>query len=434
MIPQSVKDVRVCVVGLGYVGLPVAVEFGNTEVPTFGFDINEKKISELKEDYDAMGEISTEALKATEVEYSADPAIMKKANFLIVAVPTPIDQAKKPDIRLVKLASKTIGENLAKGSVVVFESTVYPGLTEEICIPIIEKASGLKCGEEWKIGYSPERINPGDKEHTIDKIIKVVSGMDEESLDLISEVYEVICKAGVHRAANIKTAEAAKVIENVQRDLNIALVNELSLIFERVGIKTQDVLAAAGTKWNFHKYHPGLVGGHCIGVDPYYLTYRAQELGYHPQIILAGRRINDYMPEHVAELMIRGLAQAGKPIKDSRVLVLGLTFKEDVPDMRNSKIKGTIKKLQTYGVKVFGHDPLLSEDEVESFGVEYVASLDEARDMDGIVLSAIHKPFRAMELKDFSPYYNGTGVFIDVKSHFSEGAQDEASDVIYNSL
>ena len=354
----------------------------------------------LQTGHDPNGEVADDEMAAAKVEYTCDPSVLERANFIIVTVPTPITEAKMPDLTMVKEASETVGKHIRPGSVVVYESTVYPGVTEDICVPIIERESGLICGKDWKIGYSPERVNPGDSEHTLDKIVKVVSGMDAETLELVAGVYGEICKAGVHKGPNIKTAEGAKVIENIQRDLNIALMNELSLIFHRLNINIKDVIDAAGTKWNFHKYQPGLVGGHCIGVDPYYLTYRAQELGYSPEVILAGRRINDRMAEYVADLMIQGLVEAGKVVQGSRVLIMGLTFKEDIRDIRNSKIADAIKKLQSYGVKVLGHDPNLEESEVAKFGVEYVSNLKSASKVDGIILAVVHKQFRELRPED----------------------------------
>ncbi len=413
------QETKICVIGLGYVGLPLAVEFAKKGILTYGFDIKEKRVDELKAGHDSSDEVSDADLAGAKIEYSADAAIIKKANFLIVAVPTPVDQVKKPDLSLVESASRIVGENIQKGCLVVYESTVYPGVTEDICRPIIEKFSGLKCGVDWKIGYSPERMNPGDKEHSVDKIIKVVSGMDEESLEKIAQVYGIVCKAGVFKAANIKTAEAAKVIENIQRDLNIALVNELSLIFHRLGINTQEVLEAASTKWNFHKYQPGYPGGHCISVDPYYLTYRAEELGYHPEIILAGRRINDYMAQYTAELMIKGLAQAGKKIKGAKVLILGLTFKENVKDTRNSKVKDIIKKLQEYGCDVYGYDLLAEQEEAESkFRVKFLDNLRQVECLDGVILAVLHNEFKTITLERLKEMMPNNPVLVDVKSFY----------------
>lgn len=434
------KTSKIAVMGLGYVGLPLAVEFGKSSMaPIIGFDIDESKIQELKSSIDRNKELDSAELRQARIEYTSDPAKLQQADFIIIAIPTPITDASIPDLSYITSASTLVGKNLSKGTIVVFESTVYPGVTEDICVPIIEKESDLECGKDWKIAYSPERINPGDKEHTLAKTIKIVSGMDKETLDEISDVYALVCKAGVHKAANIKTAEAAKVIENIQRDLNIALINELALIFHRLGINTHDVLEAAGTKWNFHRYSPGLVGGHCIGVDPYYLTYRAQELGYHPEVILAGRRINDWIPEYVGDLMIQGLIEAGKVVQDARVLVLGLTFKEDIRDMRNSKIKDTIRRLQSFGIHVLGHDPHLYKTEVESFGIDYVEKLSEVEGIDGIILATPHKELKKLMLSDFLKHYNdrgdGRGVFIDIKSLFLNSWRERSfGNIIYKCL
>ena len=422
----NVRGVKIAVIGLGYVGLPLAVEFAKSGFQVFGFDINLKRIRELEQGIDLTGEVEASELKRVKIIYSNDPQIIKKTNFLIVTVPTPVDKDKKPDLTLIKNASKIVGENLQKGSIVTFESTVYPGVTEEICAPIIEKYSRLKCGKDWKVGYSPERINPGDKEHTISKVIKIVSGMDKESLQRIAQVYNLICKNGIYKAPNIKTAEAAKVIENVQRDLNIALVNELALIFHRLGINTKEVLEAAGTKWNFHKYQPGLVGGHCIGVDPYYLVYKAEELGYHPEVIAAGRRINDYIPQYVADLTVKSLVEAGKVVQGAKILVMGLTFKENVPDVRNSKTKEVIEKLKEQGVEVFGYDPILRKEETKGFGVKNVSDLKKLPKMDGIILCTLHNEFKKLSLKIIKKLMGKSPVLIDVKSYFlDEKPQDQ---------
>lgn len=430
------KTQKIALVGLGYVGLPLAVEFGKTgKVSVLGFDVDQKKIEELQKGVDRNKELTPEELSKASLEYTFDASRLKEADFLVVAVPTPVTEANVPDLTLMELASKTIGKNLQKGAIVVFESTVYPGVTEEICIPIIEKESGLSCGKDWKIGYSPERMNPGDKEHTLDKVIKVVSGMDAETLDEVAEVYSLVCKAGVHKAPNIKTAEASKVIENIQRDLNIALMNELSLIFDRLGIHTRDVLAAAGTKWNFQKYFPGLVGGHCIGVDPYYLTHRAEELGYHPQVILSGRRINDFMGEHIADLMIRGLIQAGKVVQGAKVLVMGLTFKENVRDIRNSKIIDTIQKLKDFGVEIFGYDPILTQEEIQQFDANPVVDMKSLK-FDGVILAVSHDAFSSFTMKDIIESCHGNhngdgrGVLVDIRGRFfSEGKAQK--DILY---
>lgn len=424
---------KICLVGLGYVGLPLAVEFAKEGWNVIGFDIDTRRVETLRKGHDWTNEISDDELKNIRIEYSSDPASVHQGDIIIVTVPTPITEANIPDLSLVESASETVGKNLKKGAVVVFESTVYPGVTEEICVPIIEKASGMKCGVDWKIGYSPERVNPGDKEHTISRIIKIVSGMDEESAATLSRVYGSICKTGVHVAPNIKTAEAAKVIENIQRDLNIALMNELALIFKRLGIHTKDVIAAAGTKWNFIKYQPGLVGGHCIGVDPYYLTHRAEELGYHPQVILAGRRVNDSMAEYVGELCIKALARAKKPVADARVLVLGVTFKEDIPDTRNSKIRDVIANLHSFGVRVQLYDPQIADEEKSKFKGEWLSSLENVRDIDAVILATPHKEFRSMELSALQAMMNERPILVDVKSVFSR-QEAESLNMLYESL
>jgi UDP-N-acetyl-D-galactosamine dehydrogenase len=406
------------VVGLGYVGLPLAAAFGRT-AEVLGFDISAKKVDELKQGCDATGELSPADLAGTTIDYTLDPTRLAEASFLIVTVPTPIDDYKKPDLRPVESASRIIGKNLRKGSIVVFESTVYPGVTEEICVPILEAESGLQCGVDFTVGYSPERINPGDKVHTVDKIVKVVSGQDAATLETVAAVYELVVAAGVHRASSIKVAEAAKVIENTQRDLNIALMNELALIFGRMGISTREVLAAAGTKWNFLKFTPGLVGGHCIGVDPYYLTFKAEAIGYHPQVILAGRRINDGMAKHVAEITVKKLIRADKAVRHARVLVLGLTFKENVPDIRNSKVIDIVRELEEYGIEVLVHDPIADPAEARhEYGVELV-TLAAAGTVDAVVWAVAHDRFRELtpaRLKELCANGNGPGVIIDVKN------------------
>ncbi|MDO8505561.1 MAG: nucleotide sugar dehydrogenase [bacterium] len=436
----KIENVKIAIVGLGYVGLPLAMAFGKSRfAPVIGLNKSQSRIDALKQGHDPNGEVQDEEMSAARVHYSIDPSVLAQANFIIVTVPTPINQAKQPDLSPVIEASEAIGKYIKPGTTVVYESTVYPGVTEDVCVPLIEKHSGLKCGVDFKVGYSPERVNPGDHEHTVERIVKVVSGIDAETLELVAAVYGEICKGGVHKAPNIKTAEAAKVIENIQRDLNIALVNELALIFSRLGINTKEVIEAAGTKWNFHKYQPGLVGGHCIGVDPYYLTYRAQELGYNPEVILAGRRINDWMPEYVADLMIRGLVEAGKMVQGARVLIFGLTFKENIRDTRNSKISDTIKKLNSYGVQVLGYDPNLSEEEVKKFGVQYVRDLSSILPIDGVILSVLHRQFEVLELKDFvnlSHHNEGPPsrcVVVDIKSRFLNAAR-VADGIIYKCL
>ncbi|MBW6511770.1 MAG: nucleotide sugar dehydrogenase [Desulfuromonadaceae bacterium] len=421
------KQAKIALVGLGYVGLPLAAAFGKV-VEVLGFDINDKKIAELRRGYDATGELSAQQLAATRIDYTLDPARLKEARFFIVTVPTPIDEHRRPDLRPVESAARTIGRNLMPGSIVVFESTVYPGVTEEICVPILETESGLQCGVDFKVGYSPERINPGDKVHTVDKIVKVVSGQDEEALETIASVYALVVTAGVHRATSIKVAEAAKVIENTQRDLNIALMNELAIIFGKLGISTRDVLAAAGTKWNFLNFTPGLVGGHCIGVDPYYLTFKAEEIGYHPQVILAGRRINDSMGKYVAEHTVKKLIHCGKAVRGSRVLVLGLTFKENVPDIRNSKVIDIIRELQDYGVEVLVTDPCADAAEARHEYDLQLIDVEAVGRVDAVVWAVAHEQFR----ERFTPAAlkqiccnDGCGVVVDVKGVLSRGAVEK---------
>jgi len=413
---QSVKVRKVAVVGLGYVGLPIAVAFGKRG-EVVGFDINKVKIDELRKGFDRTGEVSEADLKSARIQFTSEPADLKAADFIIVAVPTPINEALQPDLTALRKSSELIGANLSPGSIVVFESTVYPGATEEVCQPILEKTSGMKCGVDFKLGYSPERINPGDKEHTLEKIVKVVSAQDAESLEIVSNTYALVVKAGIHRASSIKVAEAAKVIENTQRDLNIALMNELALIFNRLGIDTKSVLEAAGTKWNFLKFSPGLVGGHCIGVDPYYLTSKAESVGYHPQVILAGRRINNGMGKFVAEQTMKRLSQLNRPVNDLKVAVLGLTFKENVPDLRNSKVPDIIHELKEYGLQVLVHDPIAeSEEAVEEYGI-HLSKWEQLKDVDGIVLAVAHRAYAEMDTqKLLSPLRSQRdGVVIDVK-------------------
>jgi UDP-N-acetyl-D-galactosamine dehydrogenase len=413
----AAKQSRIALVGLGYVGLPLAAAFAK-RCDVIGFDVSEKKISELRSGYDATGELSSAELAEVSIDYTTDPARLADAQFIIVTVPTPIDGNKKPDLRPIESASRSIGANLTKGSIVIYESTVYPGVTEEIAVPILEAASGLKCGIDFKVGYSPERINPGDKVHTVDKITKVVSGQDAETLETVAKVYEMVVTAGVHRAASIKVAEAAKVIENTQRDLNIALMNELALIFGKMGISTRDVLAAAGTKWNFLPFTPGLVGGHCIGVDPYYLTFKAESIGYNPQVILAGRRINDGMGKHVAEQTVKQLIKADKAVKGARVLILGLTFKENCPDIRNTKVVDIVAELKEYGVEVLVHDPMAaSADVMHEYGFGLVA-LDGLAAVDGVIWAVAHTAFAGLtpqHLTELCGNGQGAGVVMDVK-------------------
>lgn len=411
------KEGKLAVVGMGYVGLPLAVAFGRC-CEVIGFDIDKNKIEQLKSGYDATSEVSADDLSNTSVAYTADPSALKDASFFIVTVPTPIDKNKNPDLTPVRSASETVGKFLRPGSIIVYESTVYPGVTEDMCIPLLEQYSGLQCGTDFYVGYSPERINPGDKVHTVDKIVKVVSGQDEATLETVAGVYELVISAGVYRASSIKVAEAAKVIENTQRDLNIALMNELSIIFGKLNIPTLDVLAAAGTKWNFLPFTPGLVGGHCIGVDPYYLTHKAEEIGYNPQVILAGRRINDGMGKYVAENTVKNMIRAGKTIKGTRVLVLGLTFKENVPDIRNTRVIDVVKELQDYDIDVIVHDPVADPDEaLHEYGIE-LNSLEQLEPVDALVLTVSHDAYKAITLQDFKKMCtseSGECVLVDVK-------------------
>jgi UDP-N-acetyl-D-galactosamine dehydrogenase len=406
----------VAIVGLGYVGLPLAVEFGK-KYKTIGFDLSVAKIAAYREHIDPTGEVSTESLKAAaQLHPTTDASALKEADFIVVAVPTPVDDAHNPDLSPLVGSSTSVGRNLKRGATIVFESTVYPGATEEVCIPIIERESGLKWKQDFFVGYSPERINPGDKLHTLTTITKVVSGDTPETLNLVAEMYGSVITAGVYKATSIKVAEAAKVIENTQRDLNIALVNELSLIFHRIGIDTLEVLEAAGTKWNFLPFRPGLVGGHCIGVDPYYLTHKAERLGYHPQVILAGRRINDGMAKYVAEQTIKNLIQAGFQVKGADVIVLGLTFKEDCPDLRNSKVIDVVRELESYGVTVHVHDPVAAADEAKhEYGVDLVA-WDALPKAQALVAAVAHKALKARPIDDFVAKLVPNGLYVDVKS------------------
>jgi len=419
-------DEVVAVVGLGYVGLPLAVEFGKKS-KTIGFDLSASKVENYKKFIDPTGEVSTEQLKAAQhLEVTTDPSLLSQADYIVVAVPTPVDIAHNPDFTPLAGASKTVGKNMKRGAVVIFESTVYPGATEEVCIPIMEKESGLKWKEDFHVGFSPERINPGDKEHTLTTILKVVSGDDDETLDRIAKLYESVVTAGVYRASSIKVAEAAKVIENTQRDLNIALMNELAIIFDKVGIDTLEVLKAAGTKWNFLPFRPGLVGGHCIGVDPYYLTHKAEMVGYHPQVILAGRRINDGMAKFVAEKTVKSMISSGFHVKGSKVNVIGLTFKENCPDLRNSKVADIVHELESYGCDVHVYDPVAEAEEAQH---EYGIKLERWEDLpkaDALVVAVPHKEVLARSLLDFQSKLNDNGCFIDVKSQFDPKAIAEA--------
>lgn len=425
---QKIKDKKenLSVIGLGYVGMPLAIAFAN-KVNLIGFDVNKEKIELYKQGIDVTNEVGNKALKETTALMTSDETKLKEAKFHIIAVPTPINDDKTPDLRPIIGASRVLGRNLTKGSIVVYESTVYPGVTEEVCIPILEKESNMKCGVDFKVGYSPERINPGDKLHRLENITKVVSGMDEESLENIASIYELIIDVGVHRAESIKVAEAAKVIENSQRDINIAFINELSMIFNKMEIDTKAVLEASGTKWNFLKFYPGLVGGHCIGVDPYYLTHKAEQIGYHSQVILAGRRINDGMGKYVGESTVKNLIKANKQVKGAKVAILGMTFKEDCPDVRNSKVIDIINELKEYGINVFVADPIADENEVKrEYSIE-LTKFENIKNMDAVIVAVGHKEYIELTLESIKNLYKEKPeslnieeklVLIDVKGIF----------------
>ncbi|HML34168.1 nucleotide sugar dehydrogenase [Sporomusa sphaeroides] len=398
------KEEKISVIGLGYVGLPLAISFAKV-ADVIGFDIAEKKIQQYLNGKDITKEVGDNAIKETTAFFTWEEKHLLEAKFHIVAVPTPINTDKTPDLKPVIGACTIVGRNLVRDSIVVFESTVYPGVTEDICVPILEKESGLKCGSDFKVGYSPERINPGDRLHRLETIVKIVSGMDEDSLETIAKVYEMVIEVDVHRASCIKVAEAAKVIENSQRDINIAFMNELSIIFNKLGIDTKAVLEAAGTKWNFLKFSPGLVGGHCIGVDPYYLTYKAEELGYHSQVILSGRRINDEMGKYVAENTIKKMIQANKQIKGAKVAVLGITFKENCPDSRNTKVVNIIQELKEYGIKVQVVDPVADVEEVETeYGI-HLCRIEEVKSVAAVIIAVAHDQFTTLKLEDIKNMY-----------------------------
>jgi UDP-N-acetyl-D-galactosamine dehydrogenase len=418
---------KVAVVGLGYVGLPLAVEFGK-KMPTIGFDLSESKVAAYRRHVDPTGEVSGDDMRAaTQLSCYANPDILSDANFIIIAVPTPVDEAHQPDFTPLIKSSEIVGRHLAPGAIVVYESTVYPGATEEVCIPILEQQSGLKWKTDFFVGYSPERINPGDKERTLTKIVKVVSGDTQQTLDVVASTYEEIIAAGVYRASSIKVAEAAKVIENTQRDLNIALMNELAIIFNKIGIDTLEVLKAAGTKWNFLPFRPGLVGGHCIGVDPYYLTHKAEMLGYHPQVILAGRRINDGMAAYIAQQAIKKIIQSGSTVKGARVIVLGLTFKEDCPDLRNSKVADVVHELQEFGCEVSVHDPLADpQDAIQEYGIKLLDWDALPEDADAIVAAVSHKQYLDKSIDELMHKLKQNGVFMDIKSVYDRDAISEA--------
>ena len=409
------KKYPLAVIGLGYVGLPIALAFAK-KIKVIGFDINQKRVDMMKKSIDPSNELSAKDFEGCDIEFTASLDVLKKAKFFIVAVPTPIDEHNLPDLKPLLGASSSVGKVLKKGDYVVYESTVYPGCTEEDCIPVLEQYSKLKFKKDFKVGYSPERINPGDKEHTITKILKVVSGCDEESLNEISKVYEIIVEPGTHKAPSIKVAEAAKIIENTQRDVNIALMNELSIIFNKMDINTFDVLEAAGTKWNFLKFAPGLVGGHCIGVDPYYLTHKAEELGYHARVINSGRYVNDSMGFYVAKNLVKKIIAAGKNISESKVLVMGATFKEDVSDIRNSKVADIIKELISFGVTVEVVDPQADSDELKH---EYGFGLSKlGKNYDGVIIAVNHKEYKKLDEKYFQSILTDKGVLVDVKGMY----------------
>ncbi len=422
------REEKISLVGLGYVGMPIAVAFSK-QADVIGFDINEEKIACYLRGVDPTHEVGDEGVAGCSVEFTADETRLKEAKFHIVAVPTPVREDHMPDLGPVEGASRILGRNLTTGSIVVYESTVYPGVTEEVCVPILEMESGLKCGVDFKIGYSPERINPGDKVHRLETIVKIVSGMDRETLEEIAGVYGLVVKAGVHRAGSIRVAEAAKVIENSQRDINIAFMNELSIIFSRMGIDTKAVLEAAGTKWNFLNFRPGLVGGHCIGVDPYYLTYKAEQLGYHSQVILSGRRINDDMGKYVAESLIKHLIRADIAVKNARVAILGFTFKENCPDTRNTKVIDIVRELKTYGIEPAISDPEADREEAERlYGIHFTRQ-EEIRGMDAVIMAVPHREYQALSLKMLDGFYKERAagkVLFDIKGMFCKQEMEEA--------
>ncbi|PIC67980.1 UDP-N-acetyl-D-galactosamine dehydrogenase [Sporosarcina sp. P16a] len=413
------KKQKISLIGLGYVGMPIAVAFAK-KVHVVGFDISQEKVELYKNGIDPTKEVGDAVIQNTAVEFSSDETSLKNAKFHIVAVPTPVKGDRTPDLTPLKSASTTLGRNLTKGSIVVFESTVYPGVTEDICVPILERESGLKCGPDFKVGYSPERINPGDKVHTLENIIKVVAGQDEEVLDIIAKVYELVVDAGVFKAASIKVAEAAKVIENSQRDINIAFMNELSIIFNKMDIDTKAVLEAASTKWNFLNFSPGLVGGHCIGVDPYYLTYKAEQMGYHSQIILSGRKINDNMGKYVAENIVKKMIKANKQINGAKVAVFGITFKENCPDVRNTKVVDVINELQEYGIEVKIVDPVADEEDLIAMYDIKLSKSEEVKDMDAVIFAVTHDEFKSIALEDVKYMFKESEelVLVDLKGIF----------------
>jgi len=423
----DVKQAIICVIGLGYVGLAVAEAFSKS-VKVIGYDIAAQKVDRLN--YIKQQKHPTDSTNSANLTVTSDPTQISQADFIIICVPTGVTMSKNPDLSHIESAAKTVSQFMKRGSMVILESTVYPGVTEEVLKPILEE-SGMKCGDDFSIAYSPERINPGDKEHRLDQVTKLISGMDEDTVDVVAELYRMITPH-LFKVKDIKTAEAAKVIENIQRDLNIALVNELALIFDKMGLSTRDVLEAAATKWNFHFYLPGLVGGHCIPVDPYYLVYKAKEVGYHPQVILAGRAINDYMPKHVVEITIKALNNSGKVIKNSKVLIMGLTYKENVADTRETPVKVIIKELKEYGVEIFGYDPLL-DNMKDDFGIKVVRNLESVLGIDGVILAAAHDAFRGIALDDLKSIMNTNPILVDVREYFNKD-EAEAKGFFYKSL
>jgi UDP-N-acetyl-D-galactosamine dehydrogenase len=419
------REDKIAVVGLGYVGLPLAVQMSK-HFEVVGYDLNSGRIKELKSGHDRTLEVSEEELCNTKINFSSNPEDISLCSLIIVAVPTPIDEYRTPDLKPLRMASAMVGKYMVKGSCIVFESTVYPGATEEVCVPVLERESGLKIDADFTVGYSPERINPGDKEHTIENVVKIVSGSDPDTADLLYKVYGKIVRAGIHLVSSIKVAEAAKIIENTQRDLNIALINELSMIFQKIGIDTLEVLEAAGTKWNFLPFKPGLVGGHCIGVDPYYLTFKAESLGYHPEMILAGRRINDGMGKYVSERVVKMLIKAGKKVCGAKIGVLGITFKEDVPDMRNTKVVDVIYELRDYGIEVFVHDPLADIEEANKcYGVE-LKGIDMLAGVDAVILAVPHKFYKELGFSVIAGLcQNRIPIIVDLKGVFSYGEAEK---------
>ena len=419
-------ETKLSLTGLGYVGMPIAAAFSK-KVKVIGFDLNSKKIALYRSGIDPTGEVGDEGIANCSVDFTDDETHLQEARFHIVAVPTPLHDDRTPDLGPVESACRILGRNLANDSIVVFESTVYPGVTEDICVPILEKESGLKCGRDFFVGYSPERINPGDKTHRLENIRKIVSGMDKATLDTVAKVYELVVQAGVHRAPSIKVAEAAKVVENSQRDINIAFMNELSIIFNMMGVDTKSVLEAAGTKWNFLKFYPGLVGGHCIGVDPYYLTYKAEMLGYHSQVILAGRRINDDMGKYIGENLVKSLIRAEKNVKTAKVAILGFSFKENCLDTRNSKVFDIVKELREYGIEPLITDPIADAAEAHAlYGIDFVP-MESLRDVDAVILAVAHNTFAKLTLRELDQFYSpGKKVLLDVKGLMDRKAYEDA--------